>query len=477
MLDESKTDPTAQDPSSTTEPAVVADSEPQGNAGAAEQTGFWPVLKNQNFLILWSGQVFSQLADKVYLVLMIAIISRQFEAPGQSISGWVSAVMVAFTIPAVLFGSLAGVYVDRWSKKAVLVLTNLLRGGLVIALPILLWLSQDWGTVRQIPISFGLLLAVTFAVSTLTQFFAPAEQSMIPLIVKKYRLLSANSLYTTTMMASVIIGFAIGEPLLDAADRLLQDFDGGSGWGKSFLVGAGYLVAGLLLILVNARNDTLPEHEPPHPWDDIKDGLKYLGQKPSVRNAIVQLVVLFSVFAALAVLAVRLAEVMPALDSDQFGFLLAAAGVGMAIGAAGIGQFGQTLSRTSLSLFGSLGMAGILVAMSFVTQQLWSILALIALLGLFAATIGIPMQTTIQEDTPAEMRGKVFGLQNNVVNIALSLPLALASVAESWLGLPLVLSILGVIVATGGLLTWYSADTGSDGTVTATLAKQEGDRA
>jgi len=439
--------------------------------------GLWPVLQNRNFLVLWSGQVFSQLADKVYLVLMIAIIGSQFQAPGQSISGWVSAVMVAFTIPAVLFGSLAGVYVDRWSKRRVLVLTNLLRGGLVMALPVLLWISQDWGAVRQIPIGFGLLLVVTFAVSTLTQFFAPAEQAMIPLLVKTRRLLSANSLYTTTMMASVIIGFAIGEPLLTLADTLLKSVDGGAGWGKSLLVGAGYLIAGLLLLLVNTSKDTLPEHEPPHPWDDIKDGVRYLGKNSAVRNAIIQLVLLFAVFAALAVLAVRLAEVIPELKSSQFGFLLAAAGVGMAVGAGVIGQFGARLERRSLSLVGSLGMAAMLAGMALMTQQLWATLVLIAILGFFAALIGIPMQTTIQERTPAAMRGKVFGLQNNVVNIALSLPLALASVAESWLGLPLVLTILGGVVGSGGLLTWYSAGTGDDSTVNASLAKQEGDRA
>ncbi|NEQ87931.1 MAG: MFS transporter, partial [Moorea sp. SIO2I5] len=67
--------------------------------------GFLPVLKNSNFLALWSGQVFSQLADKVYLVLMIALITSRFQDADQTISGWVSAVMIAFTIPAVLFGS------------------------------------------------------------------------------------------------------------------------------------------------------------------------------------------------------------------------------------------------------------------------------------------------------------------------------------------------------------------------------------
>lgn len=90
-----------------------------GDNGISEeqQLGFLPVLRNSNFLSLWSGQVFSQLADKVYLVLMIALISSRYQVGNQSISGWVSAIMMAFTIPAVLFGSIAGVFVDRWSKR------------------------------------------------------------------------------------------------------------------------------------------------------------------------------------------------------------------------------------------------------------------------------------------------------------------------------------------------------------------------
>ena len=440
------------------------------------EVGFLPVLRNHSFLVLWSGQVFSQLADKIYLVLMIAIIGNQFEAPNQSISGWVSAVMVAFTIPAVLFGSLAGVYVDRWRKQGVLVLTNLLRGVLVISLPVLIWFSQDWGFIFRLPVGFWFLLAITFAVSTLTQFFAPAEQAIIPLLVPQPYLLSANSLYTTTMMASVIIGFAIGEPVLAIADAWFTPLDGGSGWGKALLVGGGYLVSGLLLVLVRVDHDTRLDHATSHPWQDIKEGVKYLRDQPLVRNAIVQLVLLFSVFAALAVLAVRLAEVMPTLKATQFGFLLAAGGIGMASGAVIIGQFGQQLKRTQLSLYGSLGMAATLLGLACLTQLFWPTLGLITLLGIFAAAIGIPMQTTIQEETPAIMRGKVFGLQNNLVNIALSLPLALASVAESFLGLPLVFLVLAGIVATGGLLTWYSAGTGHDSTVTASLVKQQSDQ-
>lgn len=436
---------------------------PSENGATAEdeepERGLLPVLRNTNFLTLWGGQVFSQLADKVYLVLMIALIASRFQAEGQSISGWVSSLMIAFTIPAILFGSVAGVFVDHWHKRAVLVSTNLLRGGLVLALPILLWLTHDCSAWAGLPIGFLVLLGMTFLVSTLTQFFAPAEQAVIPLIVERRHLLSANSLYTMTMMASVIVGFALGEPLLALADRVLApiaiSFHFSLDMGKELLVGGSYTAAGLLLMLLRTHEKTVNAHEElPDVWENIRDGLRYLGQHGRVRAALMALVILFSIFAALAVLAVRLAEVMPEIKASQFGFLLAAGGVGMAIGSILVGQFGQRFSRAQLSLYGSIGIASALAAISFFTHHLFPTLLLLVLLGACAAIAGVPMQTAIQEETPAEMRGKVFGLQNNAINIALSLPLALAGVAETLFGLKAVFLGLSLLAIVGGLLTW-----------------------
>jgi MFS family permease len=422
----------------------------------AKEIGFLPVLRNRNFLALWSGQVFSQLADKVYLVLMIAIISSRFQTGNQSISGWVSAIMMAFTIPAVLFGSVAGVFVDRWSKKAVLVATNVLRGGLVLAIPVLLWLTQDWQPLGGLPVGFGILLGLSFLISTLTQFFAPAEQATIPLVVENRHLLSANSLYTTTMMALVVVGFAVGEPLLAIADTVTNQLGIANGLGKELVVGGSYAIAGgLLLLLKTGEKHPDPTQEVPHVFQDLRDGLQYLGKNHRIRNALVQLVILFSVFAALAVLAVRMAEVIPGMKSSQFGFLLASGGVGIALGATLLGNFGQRFSHTVLSLYGSAGIAASLIGLSVFTKQLWLVLLLIALLGSFASLVAIPMQTTIQKETPPEMRGKVFGLQNNVINIALTLPLALAGFAETLIGLQAVFLSLAAIAIAGGVLTWY----------------------
>lgn len=446
--------PPAETPPQQTTPEPVPTSSEAVVENPYPETGFLPILKNRNFLALWSGQVFSQLADKVYLVLTIALVASRFQAADQTISRWVSAIMIAFTIPAVLFGAAAGVYVDRWPKKAVLVATNLLRGGLVLTLPLLLWLSHGF-ELGQLPLGFCLLLLVTFLVSTLTQFFAPAEQSVIPLIVERRHLLSANSLYTTTMMGSVIIGFAVGEPLLALADTLFTNLGGGIGIGKELVVGGSYAIAGLLLLSLKTGEKTEVEHEPPHPLADLKDGLRYINDQPKVRNALIQLIILFSIFAALAVLAVRLAEILPGMRASQFGFLLAAVGVGMAAGATTVGYLGNKFSHSQFSLIGSIGMAVALIGLSAFTHHLWISVVFITLLGVFAAIVGVPMQTTIQAETPEEMRGKVFGLQNNATNIALSLPLGLAGVAETFLGLPTVFLALAGLAIAGGLLTWY----------------------
>jgi predicted MFS family arabinose efflux permease len=96
-----------------------------------------------------------------------------------------------------------------------------------------------------------------------------------------------------------------------------------------------------------------------------------------------------------------------------------------------------------------------LMGLAIFNSSLILSLLIILTLGIFAALVGVPMQTLIQVETPPEMHGKVFGLENNANNIALSLPLALAGVAESLFGLRPVMLFLAAMAIAGGILTWY----------------------
>ena len=92
-----------------------------------EGQSFIKVLSNRSFLVLWFSQLNSQLADRIFVyVLMILAYNLTKSNLGVSVP------LLAFGIPSVLFGPLAGVFVDKWNRKAILSITSLMRGLLIL---------------------------------------------------------------------------------------------------------------------------------------------------------------------------------------------------------------------------------------------------------------------------------------------------------------------------------------------------------
>jgi MFS family permease len=425
------------------------------------------VLALPGFRRLWLGQVFSQLADKFYIVLMVFLIAQYWvtdtpqshealagaaamiridlESRAQAITLLATGIYVANTLPAMLLGTVAGVWADRWPKRSVMVSSNGLRAILVLLAPLCLlpgpiWLGVSWG--------YWALVGMTLLESVLTQFFAPAEQAAIPLLVPPQKLLAANSVYQATSMAATILGFALGDPILRLLRLGLERL--GLHGGEFVLLPLCYGLAALVIAGINLE-------EPPREvrqitvWEEIGEGIEVLRQRPSVRGAMVQLVLLYSLLAALYVLAISLAATISGLGPTGFGTLLAMSGVGLAIGALAVAQLGDRFRRRLLASSGLGTIAFCLVLLGQTRGYLGWTLALCMLLGIGAALLAIPAQTTIQEDTPENQRGRVFGLQNNLINIALSLPLALAGTVVSRYGLLPVLWGLAAIAMVAAL--------------------------
>jgi MFS family permease len=398
-------------------------------------SGFRALFQNRPFMMLWAGQILSQVADKVFFILLITLLVDYQPLP-ELRNSMRSILMVVVTLPAIFFGSAAGIFVDRFDKKQILAITNGMRGLLTFALPVL-------------PKQFSVLLTIGFLESILTQFFAPAEQAAIPLLVRREGLMSANALFTTTMLGSLIVGFAIGEPLLSLAESWAGDY------GQQLSVGALYLLASVFLFLIPLKENPNPDAIAAlNPWLDFKEGLRYLKKNRLVSNALIQLTILYSVFAALTVLAINLAEDI-GLKPNQFGFLLAAAGIGMIFGAGVLGHWGERFHHKPLPLIGFLIMAFVLSGFTF-TTSLSVGLGLSVFLGVGASLIGVPMQTLIQQQTPETIRGKVFGFQNNVVNIALSVPLAIAGPLTDLIGLRAVMLGMSLVVTLVGIWAWLN---------------------
>ena len=326
-----------------------------------------------------------------------------------------------------------------------MVASNGLRAGLVMLAPLCLlpgpmWLGLSWG--------YWALVAMTFFESVLTQFFAPAEQAAIPLLVSYPQLLAANSVYQATSMAATIVGFALGDPILRLLRTLLAQV--GIPGGEFVLLPLCYGAAAVAIAGIE-----IPE--PPRVprtisvWEEIGEGLQVLRERPKVRSAMLQLVLLYSLLAALYVLAISLAAEIGGLGPTRFGVLLAMSGLGLAVGALAMAQLGERFSRRGLASAGLGTIAWCLVLLGQLRGHLVFTLLLCGLLGVGAALLAIPAQTTIQEDTPENQRGRVFGLQNNLINIALSLPLVLAGTVVSRYGLLPVLWGLAAIAAIAAL--------------------------
>lgn len=398
--------------------------------------GFGALLKNRNFMLLWIGQLVSQLADKVFFVLMIALLKLYLPANDVDNSGRFYLYM-AFTVPAILFGSAGGVIVDRVPKKLIMVGSDAVRGLFMLLIPFL-------------PREFAILLFFTFAISTVTQFFAPAEQAAIPLLVKKEGLMAANALFSSTMMGALIIGNAVASPMLDWVESLNK------GFGKEMVVGILYLLSALIMMPIRFQERKRIDEQtvPINPWAEFLQGLRYLKKNRLVWNAMLQIVTLYCVFAALIELAIGMAAKLN-LEARDFSFFVASAGVGMVIGAAILGHFGHKLHHKPLPLIGFLIMAMSLGLFTFI-ENLPLALGLCIFLGVGAAFVNVPMQTLIQQETPPEMHGKVFGFQNHAINIALTAPLLITTKLVNAFGLSAVLLGMSMVVAAVGVWAWQN---------------------
>ncbi len=438
------------------------------NISPNKDKGLKGVIGLDGFRRLWIGQIFSQLADKFYIVLMVYLIAQYWvtSAPqsnqtltemaavirmdlatrAQMITLLATGVYVANTIPAMVLGTVAGVWADRWPKRRVMVASNGLRALLVLFTPLCVLPGP---TLMGLPWGYWAILSMTFFESVLTQFFAPAEQAAIPLLVPQKQLLAANSLYQATSMGATIVGFALGDPILRILNHTFLAL--GIKGGEFLLLPCCYGIAAVSISTISVKEKTRRRKENTV-LDELIEGLQIIQGKRNVRSAMIHLVFLYSLLAALYVLAISLASFIPSLGPTRFGTLLAISGIGISVGAIVVAQVGHSFSRRKLTAIGLGTITSTLILLEQVRGSLYITLVLCAILGIGSAFVAIPAQTTLQEETPEALRGKIFGLQNNLTNIALSLPLVLAGAMVSRYGLGPILWLLAVFALIAALL-------------------------
>ncbi len=402
------------------------------------------LLRNRQFLALWSAQILSQTAANALTYALVVLVFERTHLNTAS-----SFLILLAILPAILFGTLAGVIVDRSDRKLVLVITNLSRA---VAVGLMLLLGRN-DVAAYI---------VNFLVATVTVFFVPAEAATIPKIVRKGDLLAANSLFSFTFNGAFVLGFAILAPIVIS----LFDVE-----GLFVLLTVTYVVAGALCTL-------LPKAEPltahitvdvaglvvEETRRDMSEAWAYLRTHARVVWVLLYVALMYMLIALAGALAPGFVTETLDLRERDVVVLALPAGLGIGLGLIGLNLLGRRVARASAIRWGLvttaitlLGLAGARPALLLVRSLLGrsgdpqpyfvALVVVTALVfGASYAFITVPSFTLLQEELADDMRGRVFGVLNTLVSVVSLAPLLVVGSVADRFGVGPVLFVAALVV-------------------------------
>lgn len=403
-------------------------------------------LRIRSFLYLILSEFFSQFSMNLFNFALLIVV---FNIANSNAA--VSGVVIAFTLPSLIFGILAGVLVDRWNKKRVLFLTNIVRA--IMVLPLAYFYND-----------LAFIYIITFGVAMVTQFFIPAETPIIPLLVKKNLLLSANALFGLGIYASIFLAYALSGPIL---------FIFGQKNIFTFLAVL-FLIAGFFAYLVKVNKSKIEPRKLKLNevrlgfMEEIRLVINLISKTKSLYNALFSLTIAQILILVLAVVGPGYAEQVLKIDIESFPVLFVTPAIlGIALGAVIIGSFFHKVSKSKLTKFG-LFLLGFSILLLPYGSQLESreiaqilntylphileitvihvMIVLAFILGFATAFIFIPANTILQEETTDEARGKIYGVLNTLIGITSIIPVVVVGGLADIIGVKPVITGVGIVV-------------------------------
>jgi MFS family permease len=409
--------------------------------------GFRAVLRHTAFRNIWFAQLAAQLADKF---LLFSLIILAYKISGGSTP--VAITLLTYTVPAVLFAPPAGVIADRMDRKQIMMWCNFGRAAVVALIPLAALVPGLQG-------DFAHLLVITLIFSAVGQLFGPAEAAVIPTILPRSALITANSMALLTMVLTLVVGGALA-PVVSRID-LYAPY-----WCAVVL-----LVIGGTLIFASDIPHLQRTTEPPVADSrnrfhsmlvDLKEGVDALRASRGLMLAFGQVsIAVLVLFMLFALAPAYVSKVIGIAAQDTYVILAPATG-GAILSAVLLGQFVRNVDRTRL-LAGSLVANGVtMLALAAVPQAMAQFPDLQVhnritaagfsfLLGVEFGAIMIPAITYLMESTSDEIRGRIFALLYMVINGVTAVPVLVAAALSDTIGTAHVIGGLGVLLIIGGL--------------------------
>jgi len=409
--------------------------------------GFRGALRHTAFRNIWFAQLAAQLADKF---LLFSLIILSYHTTGGSTS--VAVTLLAYTVPAVLFAPPAGVIADRVDRKQIMLWSNLGRAAVVALIPIASIIPGVKG-------DFIHLLVITLIFSAIGQLFGPAEAAVIPTILPREALITANSMALLTMVLTLVVGGVLA-PVVSRIDLYAPYW-----CAVVLLVIAGTLIFASDIPKLERRHDS-PVEESRNRFHqmliDLQEGVDALRASRGLRLAFGQVSIAVLVLFMLYTLAPAYVSKVIGIAAQDTYVVLGPATAGAILSAVLLGQFLRNVDRSRV-LAGSLLANGVtLLALAAVPQAMRHFpdlqvhnritgASFSLLLGVEFGAILIPAITYLMESTSDAIRGRIFALLYMVINGVSAIPVLVAAALSDTIGTAQVLGGLGVLLLGGGV--------------------------
>ncbi|MCX7950531.1 MAG: MFS transporter [Clostridiales bacterium] len=390
-------------------------------------TEYFPALTHRNYKLFWTGQCISLIGtwmQNAALNWIVYSITRD---------GFLAGLMTAvqFT-PLFAFSLFAGLIIERYPKRKILIFTQSALLIIAIIFYILLYFNI---------LSYPIILVLLFLVGTIQALDNPTRQSfVVELVEGKKHLLNAIALNSAAFNSARLIGPAV-------AGKVMADL--GARW--CFFLNAISFLAVLLGLLMMKMNDIPSRKEFKDPKKEIKEGLRYIKTNPKLFYTIISLVIIPTFCMNFNVLIPIYTQDYLNMKEKAYGLLLSSIGFGALIGAITVAIKGSKQKALQFQLVGSLGLSIFLVIIGLTKSYYTSILILM-LLGLFMILFNTTSNSILQYNSPDDMRGRIMSVYSLVFGGLTPIGSLYAGTLAKYFGANNVFIISGVIGFLGFLI-------------------------
>ncbi len=414
----------------------------------------WNTLKNRNFSMFTFSQTISQFGDKLDYIALIGIIGL---FPAWREPFLLSLLMIFITLPVVTFGPIAGVLVDRWHKKKVLVACDALRMVCALLIPTLFVIT---GNIYPV---FG----VVFFMFLLTLFFNSARGAIIPNLIPKKQILRANSVLNFVGRGATFLGMYVGGHIVDWP--LWHRLVGMPGWAVAFILDAiTFGASAVILYLIKVKLPEPPQTEEHlratsfmrmlrdglmKMWRELRHAVQMIFKSKNLGFAMATILLIIIAGSVIYVVVIPTVQKEMAWGTRGVGELAAIGALGLLAGAYLVGVFGHHFDLKYIILVCFVLIASALFVFPFM-RHFWQFGVVVFIAGLAASPVFIGQDTLIHRYADEFVRGRVFSLRDWMLSLLMAIGALVVGFIATIIKKNIVFAIFGIALGVLTIAGW-----------------------